>query len=139
MPFHRFVEIGRVALVNYGADTGKLCTILDVIDQNRVLIDGPFPVTGVKRQQIPIRWLALTDFKVHIGRATRNKALVKAFNGSAITTKFAQSAFGKKLAAKTKRAAMTDFDRFKVMLAKKKRSVLINQELAKLKKAQAKK
>ena len=36
MPFSRYVEIGRVALVNYGADAGKLVVITDVIDSNRV-------------------------------------------------------------------------------------------------------
>lgn len=35
-PFTRFVEIGRVALVNYGPDEGKLAVIIDVLDQNRV-------------------------------------------------------------------------------------------------------
>lgn len=34
--FKRFVEIGRVALVNYGEDYGKLVVIVDVVDQNRV-------------------------------------------------------------------------------------------------------
>lgn len=34
--FTKFVEIGRVCLVNYGPDRGKLCVILDVIDGNRV-------------------------------------------------------------------------------------------------------
>ena len=36
MPFKRYVEIGRVALVNYGEDYGKLVVISDVVDQNRV-------------------------------------------------------------------------------------------------------
>ena len=35
-PFKRYVEIGRVALVNYGKEYGKLVVIVDVIDQNRV-------------------------------------------------------------------------------------------------------
>jgi hypothetical protein len=35
-PFKRFVEIGRVALVNYGKDYGRLVVIVDVIDQTRV-------------------------------------------------------------------------------------------------------
>ena len=34
--FKRYVEIGRVALVNYGKDHGKLVVIVDVVDQNRV-------------------------------------------------------------------------------------------------------
>jgi hypothetical protein len=36
MPFQRYVEIGRVALVNFGEDYGKLVVISDVLDQNRV-------------------------------------------------------------------------------------------------------
>lgn len=36
MPFARFVQIGRVALVNYGPEYGSLVVITDVIDQNRV-------------------------------------------------------------------------------------------------------
>ena len=41
MTFKRFVEVGRVALINYGPDNNKLCTIIDVVDQTRVLVDGP--------------------------------------------------------------------------------------------------
>ena len=36
MPYSRYVEIGRVALVNYGPEYGKLVVITDVVDQNRV-------------------------------------------------------------------------------------------------------
>ena len=36
MPFTRLAEIGRVVLVNYGPETGKLLVITDIIDQNRV-------------------------------------------------------------------------------------------------------
>ncbi|KAI0513662.1 hypothetical protein KFK09_009692 [Dendrobium nobile] len=34
-PFQRYVEIGRVALINYGKEYGRLVVIVDVIDQNR--------------------------------------------------------------------------------------------------------
>jgi len=47
---------------------------------------------------------------------------------------FAASSWGKKLAASKKRAALSDFDRFKVMCLRKERSAIINGELAKLKK-----
>ena len=36
--FTRFVEVGRVAYINYGPDFGKLCTIVDIIDGKRVFI-----------------------------------------------------------------------------------------------------
>ena len=35
-PFKRYVEIGRVAQINYGKEYGRLVVIVDVIDQNRV-------------------------------------------------------------------------------------------------------
>ena len=36
MGFTRFVEIGRVCVINFGADAGKLCTIVDILDGQRV-------------------------------------------------------------------------------------------------------
>ena len=48
MPFKKFVEIGRVAVLGQGPDAGKIAAIVNVIDQNRVLVDGP--TSGVLRQ-----------------------------------------------------------------------------------------
>jgi hypothetical protein len=36
MPFKRYVEIGRVCMINFGEEYGQLVVISDVIDQNRV-------------------------------------------------------------------------------------------------------
>ncbi|KAG4954411.1 hypothetical protein JHK87_040005 [Glycine soja] len=36
-PFKRYVEIGRVAQINYGKEYGRLIVIVDVIDQNKML------------------------------------------------------------------------------------------------------
>ena len=38
MPFTRYVEIGRVAMINYGPEYGKLVVISDVMNQNKVRI-----------------------------------------------------------------------------------------------------
>lgn len=40
MPFKRYVEIGRVAMINYGPECGKLVVISDVVDQNRVSLSS---------------------------------------------------------------------------------------------------
>ena len=64
MSFTRFVEVGRVALITYGPDTGKLCTIVNIIDHNRVLVDGPENVTGCHRHQISVKRIMLTDLTV---------------------------------------------------------------------------
>lgn len=62
--FKRFVEIGRVVQITFGPDAGKVATIVDVIDQNRVLVDGPEKLTGVHRHEINIKRISLTDIKV---------------------------------------------------------------------------
>merc|ERR1711944_351813 len=49
MPFQRFVEIGRIAVLTDGACAGKIAATVDVIDQNRVLVDGP--CSGVERHE----------------------------------------------------------------------------------------
>ena len=36
--YKRFVQVGRVILINAGPDSGKLATIVDVLDQNRVFM-----------------------------------------------------------------------------------------------------
>jgi hypothetical protein len=37
-PLLRCAITGRVVLINYGADEGKLATIVDVVDGNRVCV-----------------------------------------------------------------------------------------------------
>merc|ERR550514_1784823 len=102
--FKRFVQPGRLAYINYGSDEGKMCTIIDVATLNRVVIDGP--TTGVKRQQIPVRRLTLTDI-----------VTPKVFRGAR---------------DKTAKANLNDFERFKLMLARKKRSGQIKAEVKKV-------
>ena len=80
MGFTRFVEVGRVALINYGPDAGKLCTIVDIVDQKKVLIDGPQQETGVHRQTMLLKRLSLTDIVVTgLGKGMRQKGLVAAW------------------------------------------------------------
>ncbi|RLN53834.1 hypothetical protein BBJ29_009689 [Phytophthora kernoviae] len=78
MTFTRFVSIGRVVLINYGPDAGKIATIIDVVDENQALVDGPFSVTGVNRHVINFKRLSLTDLTVDIPLQAREKTLKKA-------------------------------------------------------------
>ena len=133
MPFKRYVEIGRVALVNYGKEYGRLVVIVDVIDQNRALVDAPDMV----RSQINLKRLSLTDITIEIPRVPKKKALIEAMEKADVKNKWENSSWGRKLIVRKRRAALNDFDRFKLMLAKIKRGGLIRQELAKLKKENA--
>ena len=40
-------------------------TIIDIVDGNKCMIDGPVPKTGVARQVIPFKRLALTDIVIN--------------------------------------------------------------------------
>ncbi|KAI4369703.1 hypothetical protein MLD38_018122 [Melastoma candidum] len=130
MPFKRFVEIGRVALVNYGKEYGRLVVIVDVVDQNRALVDAPDMV----RTQMNFKRLSLTDIKIDISRVPKKKTLIAAMKEADVLGRWEKSSWGRKLIVQKRRAALNDFDRFKVMLAKIKRGGLIRKELSKLKK-----
>eukprot|EP00903_Cladosiphon_okamuranus_P005810 g5754.t1 len=130
MGFTRFVEIGRVVLVNYGPDEGKLAVILDVADNNKALVEGPD--TGVGRQLIPFKRLALTDFKLPIQRNARIGTIRAAAKAEDLHAKWEATSLAKKKARKLKRASMTDLDRFKVMVARKQKSAIIAKKVAEL-------
>eukprot|EP01018_Ginkgo_biloba_P009856 Gb_21078 [translate_table: standard] len=130
-PFTRYVEIGRVALINYGTDYGKLVVIVDVIDQNRALVDAPKMVRG----QMNFKRLSLTDIKIDIPRVPKKQVLIEAMEAADVQKRWENSSWGRKLIVQKRRAALNDFDRFKVMLAKIKRGAVIRRELSKLKKA----
>ena len=89
------MEVGRVARINFGCQEGKLAVIVDIINENRVLIDG----AHVQRQVIPIRRLRLTNYIVKIGRGARTGSVKKALETEQLQSKWDQSASGKRLAA----------------------------------------
>merc|ERR1712032_1455312 len=123
MVYTRFVETGRVALTqSTGANNGKLVVILDVIDQQRVLVDGPDAVRGASL----LKNLRLTDFSVSIKRNSKTAAVKEAFTKADIATKWAGSKWSQTRERRVRRAALTDFDRFKVMMLKKNRTKIIN-------------
>ena len=132
MVFKRYVEVGRVVLINYGPEAGKLATIVDVVDQNKCLIDGPVEITGVQRQVISYTRIALTDLTVDIHRNARQTSLKKAWETADTMNKWESSSWAKKLAAKKKRANLSDFDRFKVMVARKQKNEIIAKKVAEL-------
>merc|ERR1711865_372376 len=131
--FERFVEPGRLALITYGPSAGKMCTIVDIVDHKRVVVDGPESVTGVRRHMMPLKRLSLTDLSAKMPRGAREKTLKKALVGGDVMKKWAATSWGKKLAATKTRKAMGDFDRFKLMVARKKRSTAVKAVLKKTK------
>jgi large subunit ribosomal protein L14e len=120
-------------LITYGPDTGKLAVIVDIVDHTRVLVDGP--TTGVARQAIGVRRIALTPLVLKkLPRAVRTGTLRKVVEAQKLTEQWAQTSWGKKIAARQARKSLNDFERFKVMRLKKQARNIINVEVAKLKK-----
>jgi len=133
MTYTRFVEIGRVAYVAYGPDAGKLVAIVDVIDQNRALVDGP--CSGVSRQSMNFKQLHLTKFVLVYPHSARTALVKKAWEKADINKQWKESTWAKKLAANELRKQLTDFERFKLMKAKQARNRLVMIEFGKLKNA----
>jgi hypothetical protein len=85
-------------------------------------VDGPQSITGIHRQVVPLKCISLTDVVVaKLPRNSTQKNLVKAWTEQSTLATWQKTAWAKKLDSKAKRAAMTDFDRFKLMVAKKQK------------------
>merc|ERR1712215_197883 len=123
MPFKRFVEIGRIAVLQDGPKTGEIAAVVDVIDQNRVLLDGP--CSGVKRQAYRIKNLHMTPLVTKFPFSARSKVVRTAWEKDGITKKWDESAWAKRMEMKAKRKGLNDFDRFKLMKAKSARNKIL--------------
>uniref|UniRef100_A0A915C6W0 Large ribosomal subunit protein eL14 n=1 Tax=Parascaris univalens TaxID=6257 RepID=A0A915C6W0_PARUN len=71
MVYKRMVEIGRVVFIARGDNSGKLAAIVDVVDGNRALIDGPS--SGVCRSVRNFKDLQLTKFTIPLRHGMRTK------------------------------------------------------------------
>lgn len=81
------------------------------------MVDGPG--LGVERQLIPIKRIALTKFKLPIMRNPRYGNLKKAIEDFGLQKKWAETSTAKKIAIKTRRATLNDFERFKTMVLRR--------------------
>merc|ERR1719420_2363517 len=78
---------------------------------------------------MPIRRLSLTDLKCTIPRGAREKTLKLAMDKDGVMGKWQKTAWAKKLNAQKVRSEMNDFDRFKLMVARKKRAAAVKKSL----------
>merc|ERR1712232_1126218 len=98
MGFTRFVQNGRIALVNYGA------------------------ASGVARKVLTYKCLSLTDILVpNVGRGARKKSADAAYEAADVEGQWAATSWGKKLAARKAKTCANDFQRFQGMVAQKKK------------------
>ncbi|KAL7640234.1 UNVERIFIED_CONTAM: hypothetical protein RMT77_009648 [Armadillidium vulgare] len=122
----KFVEVGRVAYAAKGPEKGKLFAIIDVIDYNRVLVDGP--EQGSRREE-KLSNLSLTKYKIRIQHGQSTKLVKKAWAEGQITQKWSKSDWAKKFARRDKIKALSDFERFKVAHLKKAKNKAVERAL----------
>ena len=76
--------------------------------------------TNVCCQALNFKHLSLTDFKIKVGPSAKSGPVKNAFEKGEILEKWEKTAWAKKLATKKKRATLTEFDHFKLKLAKQR-------------------
>lgn len=131
MPIKHLVEIGRIAYVGYGRNAGKPVAIVDVIDQNRALIDGP--CSKVARQPIRFKRLRLTKHKLNFDHGSSSKVVKREWEKNEIDKKWKESFQFKKLLADKRRKDLSDLGRFKVYKLKQKLNSIVNAKVGQLK------
>merc|ERR1712198_254325 len=123
MPFKKFAQIGRVVYLNEGPYRGKLAVIVDIIDTNSALIDGP--CHGVPRQEYKFCTMQLTRYMLSITRGQRSKLISAAWKAAQVTKKFEKSDWAKNIKKGVLRRKRTDFERFQLGRAKQTRNKMI--------------
>ena len=114
-----FVQPGRVCYINYGEDYGKLVVIADIVDVNRVLVDG---LTNFPRVIYPLKRLTLTKLRLDVLRGARTGTIAKAAKKFDLDKKWTATKAFEKMDRFNKKRQTTDFDRFKIMVQRKQRS-----------------
>ncbi|KAK4008129.1 60S ribosomal protein L14 [Daphnia magna] len=123
MPFTKFVETGRVVYIAKGPDAGKVAAIIDIIDQNRALLDGP--CTNVPRQARRFTELHLTSLVTKVTRGCSERALKVAWEADKITEKWLATSWARRIEKRTKRFSLNDLERFKLAKAKQARNKMV--------------
>merc|ERR1712002_107469 len=132
MVYEKFIEIGAVVYITLGHHKGKIAAIANVVDQNRILVDGP--CTGVPRVVVNLKQVQLTKFRINIPFGYRTGGIKKVWEKEDVSAQWAATTWAQKIASKARKAQLTDFDRFKLMKIKQRRARIINAEVKRLKK-----
>ena len=101
--------------------------IVDIADMNRVLVDGPnFP-----RTMYPLKRLSLTKIRCDLNRGAKTGAVTKAWDAASVDSKFKALPIAMKMAKKDTRDKLNDFERFSVMMNRKRRAFRVRHLAAK--------
>jgi large subunit ribosomal protein L14e len=129
MPYKKFVEVGRLALISFGPLADSIAVVVDIIDATRVLID--VPNSPEPRQVISIKRLKLTDIVVSFPRAAAPDVVSQALADDDAFGKWNKTNWAKRLTLAKAKSDLTDFQRFKYSKLVDKRKGLVKAALQK--------
>ncbi|MBU5575298.1 MAG: 50S ribosomal protein L14e [Candidatus Aenigmatarchaeota archaeon] len=69
------LDIGDVCLKVCGREAGKLCVIIDKVNENYVIISGPKKLTGVRKRKCNIMHLEPIGIKLKIEKNAEDSIL----------------------------------------------------------------
>jgi large subunit ribosomal protein L14e len=122
MPYKRFVEVGRLALVSFGPLANQIAVVVDIVDGSRVFID--LPVSEAARQLISVKRLKLTDILVPFPRGAAPDVVAQALADADALKKWSATKWAEHLTTAQAKANLTDFQRFKYdRLVEKRKSL----------------
>ena len=124
------LRLGRVVYVNYGPISGKIAVVVDIINENRIVVDGPG--LGVARQAVSVKRVVLTKFLLGGYKMTDSQGdLKKQIEKFDLLKRFRSCGIGKKIAQQERRRELTDFERFKVLVLRRKLSRAVRTNINK--------
>ena len=128
------VSLGRAVYLNFGEFSGRVAVITDIIDGKRVIVANPG--AGIRHHAVSNKRISLTRFVVpHVAPTMAARDLQKAIEAYKLNDKFNASGLGKRIQKQNRRAQLTDFERFKVQVLKKKLSKTLRTHINKNRKA----
>ncbi|KAI0423881.1 ribosomal protein L14-domain-containing protein [Xylaria sp. FL1042] len=136
-PSWRTVEVGRLVLINKGPYSGRIAAIVEIISEKRVLVDGPSADEKfvVPKGPVALSDVLLTDLNLEIPRALRTGTLKTFWEKAEIDKKWQASKWAQRSQRTERRKALTDFQRFQLLRAKKQQRYEVRKALAKVKAA----
>lgn len=93
------------------------------------MIDGP--ADNVPRQSISLGHIVLTPLTFTLPRGSKTAVVAKKWAAAGVAEKWAASSWAKKIAQRERRAALSDFERFQVMVLRKQKRYAVKKVVAK--------
>lgn len=79
-------EIGRVCVKTTGREAGSYCAVVNIIDKNYALVDGP----KVRRRRVNFKHLEPIDAKLEIKKDASKEDVVAAADRAGLSEKLAE-------------------------------------------------